>query len=65
MPDSVAVVSGGGKEFTSTGHEGKETLISAGALKGNRISKNELDWTPFTKWGFMMQFQLVLVCVCV
>ncbi len=65
MPDSFAVLFGGGKEFTSTGHEGKETLISTGALKGNRISKNELDWTLFTKWGFMMQFQLVLVCVCV
>lgn len=63
MPESVAVVSVGGKEFTSTGHEGKEALISAGALKGNRISKNKLDWTLFTKWGFMMQLQLVFVCV--
>lgn len=63
MPESVAVVSVGGKEFTSTGHEGKEALISAGALKGNRISKNKLEWTLFTKWGFMMQLQLVFVCV--
>lgn len=63
MPNSVLV--GGGNEFTSMGHEGKETLISAGALKGNRIFKNESNWTLFTKWGFMMQFQLVLVCVCV
>lgn len=43
MPDRAAVVLGGGKEFTSTGHEGKETLISAGALDGNRMSKNESD----------------------
>lgn len=59
MPNAVLIE--GGNEFTSTGHEGKETLISAGALKGNRISKNEVNWTLFTKWGFMMQFQLVFM----
>lgn len=51
MPDSVPF--GGGNEFTSTGHEGKETLISAGALKGNRKPKN---WTVY-------MMQCVFVCL--
>lgn len=33
------------------GHQGKEALISAGALKGNRIPKHELDRTLVYKMG--------------
>lgn len=36
MLNSVKVVSGGGKEFTSIGHQSKDNLISAGTLKGNK-----------------------------
>lgn len=63
MPNSAPVFRGGGgsrggREFTFTGHEGKETLISSGALKATEYLKKKkerkirgvgLDWTLFTK----------------
>lgn len=58
MPNSAPVFQGfffsrGGREFTFTGHKGKETLISSGALKATEYlfkkGAGGLDWTLFTK----------------
>lgn len=66
MPNSAPVFqgfffSGGGREFTFTGHEGKETLISSGALKATEYLFKKgvggVGLDSVYKTGFMMQPQ--------